>query len=212
MMTLYSGPLSLFTAKVRVVLAEKAIPYERVEVGWSKSARYLPHHPEVVAINPKRQVPCLVDGSLRLYDSTVIDEYLDDRFPEPPMRPADPAERARCRLLELEADEVLFPHLWGLIESRFYPEKTGDAAAAEAGVRDYHARLATGLGDCPFLCGDAFGLADVGNGVLVGAAATLGVPVDAAAHPALAAWLDRVMSRPSMTREMTDMAVVAARP
>jgi glutathione S-transferase len=210
MLTLYSGPLSLFTAKVRVVLAEKAIPYERVEVGWSRAARYLPHHPGVVAINPKRQVPCLVDGDLGLYDSTVIMEYLDDRWPEPPMRPRDPGERARCRLLELEADEVLFPHLWGLIEARFYPEGAGDAAAAEAGVREYHARLAGSLGDRSFLSGDVFGLADVANGILLGAASTLGAPIDDA-QPALAAWLARVLERPSMSRELIDMAAVAAR-
>jgi glutathione S-transferase len=63
-MRLYSGPLSLFTAKVRIALAEKGLAYERVEVGWSLARRYEPHHPDVLALNPKGQVPVLVDGEL----------------------------------------------------------------------------------------------------------------------------------------------------
>src|SRR5262249_20677067 len=58
-MKLYSGPLSLFTAKVRIALDEKALACERIEVGWSLRDRYLPHHPDVAALNPKRQVPVL---------------------------------------------------------------------------------------------------------------------------------------------------------
>ena len=59
-MKLYSGPLSLFTAKVRIALAEKELDYERIEVGWSLADRYRPHHPDVVALNPKAEVPVLV--------------------------------------------------------------------------------------------------------------------------------------------------------
>ena len=81
-MKLYSGPVSLFTAKVRVALAEKGLAYERVEVGWTIANRYRPHHPDVVALNPKREVPILVDGGVTLYDSTVIFEYLEDRYPD----------------------------------------------------------------------------------------------------------------------------------
>ena len=64
-MQLYSGSLSLFTAKVRIALDEKGVPYERIEVGWSLERRYEPHHPEVVRLNPKRQVPVLVDTTWR---------------------------------------------------------------------------------------------------------------------------------------------------
>ena len=83
-MKLYSGPLSLFTAKVRIALDEKDVPYERIEVGWSLAKRYEPHHPDVVALNPKKQVPVLVDGDVVVYDSTLILEYLEERFPRSP--------------------------------------------------------------------------------------------------------------------------------
>ena len=86
---LYSGPLSLFTAKVRIALDEKGLDYERIEVGWSAENRYEPHHPDVVALNPKRQVPVLVDGEIVVYDSTLILEYLEERSPDPPLLPKD---------------------------------------------------------------------------------------------------------------------------
>lgn len=210
-MKLYSGPLSLFTAKVRVALAEKGLPYERIEVGWNRRDRYLPHHPDVVAINPKAQVPCLVDGDVTLYDSTLILEYLEDRYPEPPLMPRDPAGRARSRLLELEADEVLFPHLWTLIDTRFYPG--GDPAQGEdavAGVRDYHARLALSLGQRQFLSGD-FGIADIGNFIMLSVCGLLGAPVGSET-PTLAAWMARVAERPTVAAEMAALSSAAAAP
>jgi glutathione S-transferase len=207
-MKLYSGPLSLFTAKVRIALAEKGLDYERVEVSWSRRDRYEPHHPDVVAINPKRQVPCLVDGDLEIYDSTLIVEYLEDRHPRPPLMPAEPGAKARCRLLELEADEVLFPHVWTLITTGFYPDG-GDTgrSEAEAGVRGYQHRLAERLRTQPHLCGD-FSTADIANFVMLFAASTLGVSIPAEL-PTLATWAQRVAQRPSVAADAANMAVAA---
>src|SRR3990170_5927988 len=106
-MILYSGPLSLFSRKVEIVLAEKNLAFERVLVPFSQTKGYAPKHPVVLAANPKGQVPVLVDGDVTLYDSTVIAEYLEDKYPSPSLFPREPEARARCRLLELEADEVL---------------------------------------------------------------------------------------------------------
>jgi glutathione S-transferase len=207
-MKLYSGPLSLFTAKVRIALAEKGLAYERVEVGWSRRDRYEPHHPDVVGINTKRQVPCLVDGDLEIYDSTLILEYLEDRHPSPPLMPAEPGAKARCRLLELEADEVLFPHVWTLITTGFYPDG-GDAGRSEAegGVRSYQHRLAERLGTRHHLCGD-FTTADIANFVMLFAASTLGVPISAEL-PALTDWSQRVAERPAVATDASEMMVAA---
>ena len=111
MITLYSGPLSLFARKVEVALLEKGLAFDRVMVPFNQATGYDPKHPEVVALNPKRQVPVLSDCGLVLYDSTVILEYLDEAYPEPPLMPKSPVERARCRLDELYADEVMLPAL-----------------------------------------------------------------------------------------------------
>ncbi len=106
-MLLYSGPLSLFSRKVEIVLAEKNLAYERVLVPFSQTKGCAPKHPAVLAANPKAQVPVLIDGDVTLYDSTVIAEYLEDKYPSPPLFPRATEARARCRLLELEADEIL---------------------------------------------------------------------------------------------------------
>ena len=110
-MLLYSGPLSLFSRKVEIALNEKGLPFERVMVPFTQAAGYAPKHPAVLAANPKGQVPVLVDGDLTLFDSTLIFEYLEDAYPFPALYPTGAAARARCRRLELTADEILLPPL-----------------------------------------------------------------------------------------------------
>src|SRR5256886_7836531 len=165
-MKLYSGPLSLFTAKVRVALDEKGLACELVPVPFSRSRGCEPKHPEVIAINPKGQVPVLVDGPLALFDSTIILEYLEDRYPTPPLYARDVAERARCRQLEAAADEILFPLVFELISEVFYKPAAGDrdgqrVARARAGITQHYDALERRLHERPYLCGD-FRLADIG--------------------------------------------------
>jgi glutathione S-transferase len=108
-MKLYSAPLSLFSRKVEIALREKAIDFEREMVPFTQAQGYEPRHPMVLAVNPKRQVPVLIDDDLALFDSTLVFEYLEDLRPSPPLYPADMRMRARYRLLELIGDEVLAP-------------------------------------------------------------------------------------------------------
>jgi glutathione S-transferase len=204
-MKLYSEPLSLFTAKVRIALDEKALPYERVEVGWSLANRYEPHHPDVVALNPKRQVPVLVDGDVVVCDSTLIFEYLEERQPEPALYPRDLAGRARCRQLEAFADEILFPPVWDLIEEAFYPPRNGgrDVArldAARSALAGHHARLDRELAGREWLCGE-FGVADIGAFVFVRAAAAIGAAIPPELG-AVASWFERMLARPAVRREV----------
>lgn len=210
-MKLYSGPLSLFTAKVRIALAEKEIPYERIEVGWSLADRYEPHHPDVVALNPRRQVPVLVDGDLVVYDSTQILEFLEERFPEPALYPQDLRGRARARRLEAWADEIFFAPVWRLIDRGFYPAEVGHAtegrdaevAEARAEIDTLHETLEKDLGSGPYLCGD-FGVADLSIFVMINAAATLGAPV-APERVALLEWTKRVAERSAVAEETSAM-------
>lgn len=78
MIKLYSGPLSLFSRKVEIALAEKHLPYQRTLVPFSQDRGYFEKPADVSRINPKGQVPVLIDGDVELYDSTVIIEYLED--------------------------------------------------------------------------------------------------------------------------------------
>lgn len=202
-MKLYSGPLSLFARKVEIALAEKGLPFEREMVAFSQTRGYTPKHPAVLAANPKGQVPVLVDGDLTLFDSTVIVEYLDDAYPEPPLLPREPKARARCRLLELTADEIFLQPLKRLMH-RTEPESPDparrrqlaeDAARAEVELAALYGPVADRI-EGPYLCG-AFSAADIAMYMSVMYAQRLGGRrLDPS--PALAAWYDRVKERPAV--------------
>ena len=212
-MKLYSGPLSLFSSKVRIALDEKRLPYERIDVAFSREKGYEPKLPEVLALNPKAQVPILIDGALAIYDSTIILEYLEDRYPEPRLYPKDPAERARCRQAEAASDEILFPHVWALIQEIFYkPEAERDAEkirAARASIAVIQRELDGKLAEREYLCGD-FTVADIAYFVTN----LIGTSLGAAPDPALvnlAAWLARVGARPSVRTELAWLASAQAK-
>lgn len=203
-MILYSGPMSLFTGKVRIALDEKGLDYELVSVPFSR-AGYEPKHPRVVELNPKRQVPVLVDGDLAIYDSTIILEYLEDRHPTPPLYPRDPAAKARCRVLEAAADEILFPPVLDLIREVFYkPDGAGrDTTLVENGkaaIAAHYDRLERQLGEQPFLCGEPT-VADIGYFMTITFATSLGQGLTER-HPALQAWYARALARPAYGREL----------
>lgn len=91
-MTLYSEPACPLSHRTRIVLAEKDIAVEVLDVDSARKPE------DLLSLNPYEVMPTLVDRELTLYDSRVIMEYLDERFPHPPLLPVDPVSRARCRL------------------------------------------------------------------------------------------------------------------
>src|SRR6185436_3723253 len=125
-MKLYSGPLSMFGAKAEIAAREKGFDFELIMVPFEMKRLYQPKHPEVVRINPKRQVPVLIHGDVEIFDSTQIFEYLEDLVPSPALWPREPQARARARLLEHQSDEVYFPHIIRLMSLQ--DNLQGDAA------------------------------------------------------------------------------------
>jgi glutathione S-transferase len=202
-MKLYSGPLSLFTAKVRVALDEKRLAYQRIEVGWSLAKRYEPHHPDVVRLNPKRQVPVLVDGELAVYDSTQIFEYLEDAFPVPSLWPTDVAARAEARQLELKSDEVFFPHVIRLMILEATPADPQAVLARSAAAR-FYAAMDTGLQMRPYLAG-VYSYADIAFFMAQLFAERKGA-VMSAATPRLQEWRARMLGRPAVRQVAGTMA------
>lgn len=205
-MKLYSGPLSLFTGKVRIALAEKGLEYERIDVPFSRKNGYSPKLPEMLAINPKGQVPVLVDGDVEVYDSTIILEYLEERYPSPPLFPSDPAARVRCRQAEAAADEILFPHVLTLIRESFYkPNEAGRSSelidAARGAIAAHYRSLDDDLRGGQFLCGEPFTVADIAYLMTITFASGLGAaPPESLEN--LAAWRARVSARPSVGSEL----------
>lgn len=212
-MKLYVGPLSLFSRKVEIALREKGIAYEREFVAFTQTRGYEPKHPAVLAHNPKRQVPVLVDGDLALFDSTVILEYLEERHPQPPLYPVGPAERARCRLIELDADEILFAPVRNLLYRTEPPladnarqtEREAAGKAAETAIAARFAELAAALAGRDFFCG-ALSVADIGLFMTILFTQRLGGP-SLHAHPPLEAWYKRLLARPAFAQAAAEIAV-----
>jgi glutathione S-transferase len=202
-MKLYSGRLSLFSRKVEIALHEKGLPFERQMVAFNQETGYSPKHPDVLAINPKGQVPVLVDGELSLYDSTIILEYLEDAYPHPPLYPSTPPLRALCRQLELYADEVMIMPLRALMhrtgprpaDPKVWIELEANAKAAESALSRHLQELNQKLGGNEYLCG-ALSAADIVIFMSVLFDLRLGGP-SLSDYRALRDWYARLSARPA---------------
>lgn len=193
--TLYSGPLSMFGAKVEIAAREKAIPFELVMVPFDMQRLYEPKHPEVARINPKQQVPVLVDGPVEIFDSTQIFEYLEHLQPEPPLWPASPADRARARLIEHLSDEVYFPPVIRLMSLQDRPEDPAAVAARDAAAATCH-RFEALIGDQAWLAG-AYSYADIAFFMAQLFGERMGARL-ADDTPRLLAWRQRMSQRPAV--------------
>jgi glutathione S-transferase len=202
-MRLFSGPLSMFGAKAQIAALEKGLDFELVMVPFDMARLYDPKHPEVLRINPKRQVPVLIHGDLEIFDSTQIFEYFEDLKPEPALWPAGAAARARARLLEHKSDEVYFPPIIRLMGLQETPDDPAAIAAREAAARYYH-DMEKQLADRDFLAG-SYSFADIAFYMAQLFGARMGAPMTEAT-PKLLAWRDRMTSRPAVKQVAGTMA------
>lgn len=212
MITLYSGPLSLFARKVEIALHEKGLAFERIMVPFNQATGYDPRHPEVMALNPKGQVPVLLDEGLVLYDSSVILEYLDEAYPQPPLFPVTPVERARCRLDELFADEIMLAALRPLMH-RTGPRiadrerraaQDADALIAEGLLARHYETLEARLAGRSFFA-EQLSVADIALFMGVLFSLRLGGPA-LAGFPGLAGWYQRLGQRPAFANVAAEIA------
>jgi glutathione S-transferase len=197
--TLYSGPLSMFGAKVEIAAREKGVPFDLVMVPFTTDDAYEPKHPEVLRVNPvKQQVPVWVDADVSLFDSTQILEYLEDRYPAPAhlaLWPRDIAERARARQLEQKSDEVFFPHVIKLFGLQ-HDMKSAAAVAACAGCARFYDEMEGLLATREHLAG-LCSFADIAFYMAYVFADRKGAGMTDAT-PRLLAWRTRVGERPAV--------------
>jgi glutathione S-transferase len=207
-MKLYYSPLSMFSAKVRIALYEKGITHETRLVGWSPTTGWIKPE-ELPRLNPKSQIPVLIDGAEVIYDSTIIFEYLEEGFPKPALFPVDLAQRARCRMLEDLGDTLIAPNLGVLVREVFLkPDPTTRDQTAVARVKEeltrQYQRLDRELGRRDFLCGD-FTVADLSCFSPMNIASLMeGAPPSECAN--LTAWTERMRKRPSVARYLSEFA------
>jgi glutathione S-transferase/RNA polymerase-associated protein len=200
-MILYEHPLSPYAQKVKIALREKNVPFEArlpraIGTGSSRDEEFVREHPRL-------EVPLLVDGDARIFDSTIILEYIEDRFPHPPLLPAAPAARARARTIEDVMDSHYEPINWGLSEIRYFFRAEGELAerlerAAAEQTRRLQGWLADQLGGSEWFGGDTFGWTDLAVVPFVNGSAGFGL-APAPGSP-LSHWLHRANARRSVQR------------
>lgn len=203
---IYSGPLSMFGAKVEMAAREKQVVFDLVMVPFDFAHGYAPKHPEVLRINPKRQVPVLIDGDVEIFDSTQIFEYLEDKWPQPPLWPEPVAARAQARRLEHCSDEVFFPHVIRLMNLRGNPDPVDapEWKQAQAGIEGYYLTMEQSIQGREYLAGP-FSYADIAFYMAQLFAARHTVPIPTSL-PNLLAWRARMFSRPAVSVVVTAMA------
>jgi glutathione S-transferase len=182
--------------RVKVVLAEKKLPYETVPVDLKKGEQ---KKPDYLKLNPYGKVPVLIDGATVLYESLIINEYLDEKYPEPPLMPKDHAKRAKIRILIDYGMNHLDPPYQTIRKEMMKDEKERDQAAtdkAKQELKNLLGRFERELGDQPYLAGD-FSLVDAALIPRFTRLEGMGVLPDPAL-PRVGAWIKRMKERPSV--------------
>ena len=205
-LVLYEHPLSPYAQKCKIALYEKGVTFDLkmpASIGTGQADA------EFLKANPRAEVPVLVDGDFAVFDSTVILEYIEDRWPSPPLLPREAKLRAKARMIEEAMDTHYEPINWGLGEIRWFKRAEGERArvieARAAGqARAFFTWLERHLGDGEWFCGYTFGWADLSVIPYINGSAGLGVGPSATSK--LGRWQARANARPSVSKTATAAA------
>ncbi|CAN7218462.1 MULTISPECIES: glutathione S-transferase N-terminal domain-containing protein [Oxalobacteraceae] len=203
MMVLYSGTTCPFSQRCRLVLFEKGMDFEVRDVDLFNKPE------DISTMNPYGQVPILVERELILYESNIINEYIDERFPHPQLMPADPLMRARARLMLFNFEKELFVHVHVLESERAKSnDKSHDKARAE--IRDRLTTLAPLFLKNKYMLGDEFSMLDVAVAPLLWRLDHYGIELSKTAAP-LMKYAERIFSRPAYIEALTPSEKVMRR-
>jgi len=190
MMRLYSGTTCPYSHRCRIVLYEKGMDFEVIDVDLMSRAE------DIAVINPYNKVPVLVERDLVLYEANIINEYIDERFPHPQLMPPDPVMRGRARLFLHRFEQELYSQV-GIIEQGGKP-----ADKARAVIRDNLTQLAQILTRQKFLLGDEFSMLDVAIAPLLWRLEHYGIQMGKDAAP-LMKYAERLFSRQGFIDALT---------
>tara|TARA_R110000824_G_scaffold118960_2_gene271450 strand:+ start:69850 stop:70635 length:786 start_codon:yes stop_codon:yes gene_type:complete len=210
MVTLYEHPLSPYAQKIKIALREKSLPFEVKTpdaIGSGQSGG------EFLAANPRGEVPALIDGDVSIFDSTIILEYIEDKWADTPMRPASPADRARVRMIEEACDTYYEAINWGLGELTWFRRAEGELGDA---IRDKAADqtemmqewLTKQLGNREWFNGESFGWGDLSVVPYIAGSASFGLAPSENAP--LGKWFARARARDSVSLTLKESAASAA--
>ena len=190
MMRLYSGTTCPYSHRCRIVLYEKGMDFEVIDVDLLNRSE------DLAVINPYNKVPVLVERDLILYEANIINEYIDERFPHPQLMPPDPVMRGRARLFLHRFEQELYSQV-DIIEQN---GKTADKA--RAAIRDNLTQLAQILTKQKFLLGDEFSMLDVAIAPLLWRLDHYGIQMGKEAAPMMK-YAERLFSRQGFIDALT---------
>ncbi|WP_417517247.1 glutathione S-transferase family protein [Minwuia sp.] len=205
-MILYEHPLSPYAQKVKIALREKGVAFalRRPDgIGSGKTGG------DFATGNPRGEVPFLIDGATRIFDSTIMLDFIEETWPQPPLMPASPPQRAAVRMVEEVMDTHYEAINWGLGEIAYFRRAEGRMAArlraaAAAQIADLHGWLTQQLGTAVWFSGGSFGRADLSVVPFLNASAGFGFPP--APGSALESWLARANARDSVAETAAEAA------
>ncbi len=191
-MTLFSDTIDIYSHQVRIVLAEKGVG---VEISYTDPTK-LPE--DLMELNPYGTVPTLVDRELVLYKSHIIMEYLDERFPHPPLMPVYPVSRGQSRLMmhRIEQD-------WYSLAAQIFRGE-GDVETARNDLREALLSLAPVFSEMPYFMSEEFSLVDCYLAPLLWRLPALGIELNGGGAKDIHAYMNRIFSRSSFKASLTD--------
>ncbi|CAM5212786.1 stringent starvation protein SspA [Alishewanella longhuensis] len=192
-MTLFSAVDDMFSHQVRIVLAEKGVTVDILQV----TPDNVPE--DLYEVNPYGSLPTLLDRELALYQADIIMEYLDERFPHPPLMPVYPVARGQARLMMYRikndwyslADKILQNH--------------DDAALARQELKEGLLSIAPLFGETPFFMSEEFGLVDCYMAALLWRLPLLGIEFSGAGSKQLKTYMNRIFERDAFQASLTDI-------
>ena len=194
-MTLFSNKNDIYSHQVKIVLAEKGVAYENEEVDPQALSE------DLMELNPYGTLPTLVDRDLVLYNSRIIMEYLDERFPHPPLMQVYPVSRAKDRLLMLRIEHDWYPTLANAENGT-----AAEQAQALKQLKEEFLAIAPVFQQFEYFMSDEFGLVDCYIAPLLWKLKNMGVEFTGTGSKAVKGYMDRVFARDSFLQSVGEAA------
>jgi RNA polymerase-associated protein len=191
-MTLYSGSMDIFSHRVRIVLAEKGVAVDVINTDANDKLE------DLLELNPYGNAPTLVDRELVLYDANIIMEYLDERFPHPPLMPVYPVARAKTRLMIYRIDRE-----WSVLVRQIESGKPDVVQAASKELKNYLVKLAPVFANSAFFLNEEFTLVDCCIAPILWRLPAWGISLPPEAK-AVSKYAERVFQRDSFQASLTE--------
>lgn len=191
MIKLYSDPQCPNSHRTRIVLAEKELPINTVEI--DTETEQLPE--DFLKLNPYGILPTVIDRDVVFFEASVVNEYLDERYPHPPLKPGSPAERAQMRMAVLNIERELYPLYFNLVKVKKKTEPMKKLRQYLESMNTYFARQ-------EYFVGEQYTLADVTMAPILWRLSPNGV--DTSKWPKLEAYMDRLFERSAFERSLSE--------